>query len=184
MVDATNRPLQNQLFHPFSQENPLQTGTGLGLAIVNSIVTSDSVGGKVDVWSEEGVGTEIKITFSAEVAEADEAQMLEMGPLKLDDFLSPPTVSLVGFENRHRGIQLLRSVLGTYMTTWWGLQVRDPDDGELGNIIVLNEDVSLVVEATSKRDTSHPFIVLSASRGNPSIMSVVSEHELIGGFCL
>ena len=30
--------LKNQLFHPFSQENPLQTGTGLGLAIVSSIV--------------------------------------------------------------------------------------------------------------------------------------------------
>ena len=52
--------LQNHLFHPFSQENPLQTGTGLGLAIVNSIVRSRSVDGKVDVWSAEGVGTEIK----------------------------------------------------------------------------------------------------------------------------
>ncbi|KAF8199645.1 hypothetical protein BJ912DRAFT_1020221 [Pholiota molesta] len=41
--------LKNQLFQPFSQENPLQTGTGLGLAI------------------EEGVGTKIKITFPAEV---------------------------------------------------------------------------------------------------------------------
>lgn len=49
--------LKDQLFHPFSQENPLQTGTGLGLAIVNSIIRSDSVNGKVDVWSSEGLST-------------------------------------------------------------------------------------------------------------------------------
>ncbi|KAF9064190.1 hypothetical protein BDP27DRAFT_1333985 [Rhodocollybia butyracea] len=172
--------LKNQLFHPFSQENPLQTGTGLGLAIVNSIVTSDSVGGKVDVWSEENVGTEIKVTFLTEVAETGENP--EMGALKLDDFHPPPSVSLVGFESDHRGIQLLHSVLKTYMTTWWGLEIQE-DENELGNIVVLNEDVKLVVEATSRRDTSRPFIVLSASRGNPIILSVAHEYELIGGFC-
>ncbi|KAJ3714916.1 atypical/HisK protein kinase [Lentinula guzmanii] len=173
--------LKNELFHPFSQENPLQAGTGLGLAIVNSIVTSESVGGKVDVWSEENVGTEIKITFPAEIAEVDE--VVETGPLKLDDSNPPPTVSLVGFENPHKGIQLLRSVLKMYITAWWGLEVRETNDDELGDIVILNEDVSLVAEATTRHDTSRPFIVLSALRGSPTIMSVARDHELIGGFC-
>ncbi|KAJ3862890.1 atypical/HisK protein kinase [Lentinula novae-zelandiae] len=173
--------LKNQLFHPFSQENPLQTGTGLGLAIVNSIVTSDSVGGKVDVWSEENVGTEIKITFPVEVVEADE--VVEMGHLKLDDFNPSPTVSLVGFEDPHKGIRLMRSVLKTYITNWWGLEILENHDGELGNIVILNEDVSLVVKATQRHDTSRPFVVLSALRGNPTMMSAASDHELIGGFC-
>ncbi|KIK62531.1 hypothetical protein GYMLUDRAFT_41990 [Collybiopsis luxurians FD-317 M1] len=176
--------LKNQLFHPFSQENPLQTGTGLGLAIVNSIVTSDSVGGKVDVWSEENVGTEIKVTFSAEVVEGDsDAQAGDVGPLKLDDAKNPPTVSLVGFDSEHPGVKLLRSVLKTYLTSWWGLETLDPENSEFGDILILNEDVSYVVDATNKRDTSRPFIVLTALRGNPAIMSVASEHELIGGFC-
>ncbi|KAJ4480084.1 atypical/HisK protein kinase [Lentinula aciculospora] len=173
--------LKDQLFHPFSQENPLQAGTGLGLAIVNSIVTSDSVGGKVDVWSEENVGTEIKITFPAEVVEGDKGA--EMGSFNLNDFSTPPTVSLVGFENPHKGIQLLRSVLKTYITSWWGLEVQETSNSGFGNIVVLNEDISLVVEATSRHDTSRPFIVLSALRGNPIIMSAASEHELIGGLC-
>ncbi|KAJ3853960.1 atypical/HisK protein kinase [Lentinula lateritia] len=173
--------LKNQLFHPFSQENPLQTGTGLGLAIVNSIVTSDSVGGKVDVWSEENVGTEIKITFPVEVVEADE--VVEMGHLKLDDFNPSPTVSLVGFEDPHKGIRLMRSVLETYITNWWGLEILENHDGELGNIVILNEDVSLVVKATQRHDTSRPFVVLSALRGNPTMMTAASDHELIGGFC-
>jgi K+-sensing histidine kinase KdpD len=74
------------LFHPFSQENPLQTGTGLGLAIVSSIVTSENVGGKVDVWSGEGVGTEIKVTFPAEVPEDPvNATYGEMQPFKVED---------------------------------------------------------------------------------------------------
>lgn len=177
----TQHGSQNQLFHPFSQENPLQTGTGLGLAIVNSIVTSDSVGGKVDVWSEENVGTEIKITFPVEVVEADE--VVEMGHLKLDDFNPSPTVSLVGFEDPHKGIRLMRSVLKTYITNWWGLEILENHDGELGNIVILNEDVSLVVKATQRHDTSRPFVVLSALRGNPTMMSAASDHELIGGFC-
>ncbi|KAJ3840744.1 atypical/HisK protein kinase [Lentinula raphanica] len=172
--------LKNQLFHPFSQENPLQAGTGLGLAIVNSIVTSDSVGGKVDVWSEENVGTEIKITFPAEVAEADE--VVEMGSLRLDDSDPPASVSLVGFENQHVGTQLLRSVLKTYITAWC-LEVRETDNNELGDIVILNEDVGPVLEATSRHDTSRPFIILSALRGSATIMSVASEHERIGGFC-
>ena len=54
------------MFQPFSQENPLHTGTGLGLAIVNSIVKSEGVRGKVDVYSAEGLGTEIRVTIETE----------------------------------------------------------------------------------------------------------------------
>ncbi|KAK7044175.1 hypothetical protein VNI00_007895 [Paramarasmius palmivorus] len=176
--------LKNQLFHPFSQENPLQTGTGLGLAIVNSIVTSESVGGKVDVWSEEGVGTEIKVTFHADLPdETDEAiPASETGPFKFDDPYHPPTVSLVGFESDHKGVELLRGVLKNYLVSWWGFDIKE-SKSEYGDIVIVNEDVTPITAATERRDTSRPFIVLSASRGSPAIMSVASEHERIGGFC-
>uniref|UniRef100_A0A0W0F757 histidine kinase n=1 Tax=Moniliophthora roreri TaxID=221103 RepID=A0A0W0F757_MONRR len=176
--------LKNQLFHPFSQENPLQTGTGLGLAIVNSIVTSESVGGKVDVWSEEGTGTEIKVTFHAELPDdTDEiVPSSETGPFKFDDPYHPPTVSLVGFDSEHKGITLLRGVLQNYLVSWWGFDIRT-SEAEHGDIVILNEDVAPVIAATERRDTSRPFIVLSASRGSPAIMSVASDHERIGGFC-
>lgn len=172
--------LQNQLFHPFSQENPLQTGTGLGLAIVNSIVTSESVGGKVEVWSEEGAGTEIKVTFSAERLEDEEA-LPEMEPFKVDDLVSLPTISLVGFDSQHEGTKLLNTVLRTYLTSWWGLEIATGHD--YGDIIILNDDPAPISAATDRRDTSRPFIILSAARGNPTIMAIASEHERIGGFC-
>jgi hypothetical protein len=171
---------QNQLFHPFSQENPLQTGTGLGLAIVNSIVQSESVGGKVDVWSEEGEGTEIKVTFTAETVK-DNGEF-DYGSMKFDDPSKPPTVSLVGFDLEHRGLKLLYEVLTTYLVSWWGFPIH-PDDGGLGDIVIVNDDPSPVVSATVAKDTSRPFIILSASRGSPKIMTIASDHERIGGFC-
>ncbi|KAJ7454785.1 hypothetical protein FB451DRAFT_1279374 [Mycena latifolia] len=172
---------KNQLFHPFSQENPLQTGTGLGLAIVNSIVKSESVNGKVDVWSEEGVGTEIKVTFAAQIL-GDESTAPEMEPFKFDDPIHPVTVSLVGFDDDHKGVQLLHTVVQTYLVSWWGFEVR-PSEQVHGEIVILNEDVEPVKKATVERDTSRPFIVLSTLRGNPSVMAIASEHERIGGFC-
>ncbi|KAJ7183131.1 hypothetical protein C8R46DRAFT_1066013 [Mycena filopes] len=172
---------KNQLFHPFSQENPLQTGTGLGLAIVNSIVKSESVNGKVEVSSEEGVGTEIKVTFTAQIPE-DQAPAPEMEPFKFEDPLHPVSVSLLGFDDEHKGVQLLQTVMQTYLVSWWGFELRTPEQ-EYGEIVILNETVEPVKNATAERNTSRPFIILSTLRGNPSVMAIASEHERIGGFC-
>lgn len=152
------------------------------MAIVNSIVQSESVGGKVDVWSEENVGTEIRVTFSAETSEDEPPAHSDMAPFKFDDPMHPPSVSLVGFELEHKGVELLYSVLRTYLVSWWGFSIQPPDLG-YGHIVILDDDPSLVVAATKERDTSRPFIILSSSRGSPQIMTIASDHELIGGFC-
>ncbi|KAJ6496474.1 atypical/HisK protein kinase, partial [Mycena vitilis] len=172
---------KNQLFHPFSQENPLQTGTGLGLAIVNSIIKSESVNGKVDVWSEEGIGTEIKVTFTVQ-APPEEPSAPEMEPFKFDDPMHPVLVSLVGFGDDHKGVQLLHTTIQTYLVSWWGFEVRTSDQ-DYGEIVILNEDVEPVKQATAERNTSRPFIILSTQRGNPAVMAIASDHERIGGFC-
>ena len=168
------------MFHPFSQEDPLQTGTGLGLAIVNSIVQSDSVGGKVEVWSEEGVGTEIKIIFTAEAVD-DDNDGSYMEPLTFDDPANLPTVSLVAFKAGHKGIELLRAVLSSYLVTWWGFVVQQNDNS--GDIIIINEDPTLVETATHRGDISRPFIILSASRGDAKVLAIANDHERVGGFC-
>ena len=89
-----------------------------------------------------------------------------------------PTVSLVGFDTTHRGIRLLYDTTRNYLTTWWGFEVVDD-----GDIVILNDDPDPVVAATERKDTSHPFIILSAARGDPTLMSIASEYERIGGFC-
>jgi hypothetical protein len=50
---------ENHLFKPFAQENSLSVGTGLGLSIVHQIVAG--LKGRIEVKSEAGVGTRIKI---------------------------------------------------------------------------------------------------------------------------
>ena len=195
---------QNQLFHPFSQENPLQTGTGLGLAIVNSIVRSSSVDGKVDVWSAEGVGTEIKITFTAEAVEDDETSNSDAELAKAYNSLKRPSIELVGFDAPHRGVQLLKETLATSLTTRWGFTLADgsrsqddeavtptpaPDETDpvdipaKGDIVIVNEDFATVARAVQEKDTSRPYIILSSSRGDPRVMKVVADYERIGGFC-
>lgn len=174
----TNCAFQNHLFHPFSQENPLQTGTGLGLAIVNSIVRSQSVDGKVDVWSAEGVGTEIKITFTAEKVEDQDVSERDTELTKLYDTVHPPSVSLIGFDTSHKGVEVLRTVLSSYLVNWWGLTLAD--DTESGDVAIINEDPTFVAQ---EKDRRRPLVVLSSLRGDPKLMTVVNEYERIGGFC-
>ncbi|KAF2015102.1 hypothetical protein BU24DRAFT_424008 [Aaosphaeria arxii CBS 175.79] len=51
--------LANQIFEPFTQENPHSSGTGLGLSIVRQII--ESIGGKIEVQSDQSVGTKMTI---------------------------------------------------------------------------------------------------------------------------
>lgn len=125
------------------------------MAIVNSIVHSDSVNGTVDVWSEEGLGTELKVTFSADVLPTDEGGYLPSSTdmFRFDDPNNPPTVALVGFDTSHPGVQLLFTVTRNYLVSWWGFNAIQTEDPGLGDIVIINNDPSAIVAATERRDT-------------------------------
>lgn len=171
---------QDQLFHPFSQENPLQTGTGLGLAIVHSIVRSSSVDGKVDVWSAEGVGTEIKVTFTAETVESDEVSNGDQELVKLYNSLKCPKISLLGFDSPHKGVKLMRDVLSAQIADRWGFQMAGDDED--GRIAIINEDYSPLVKAIEEKDVKRSFLVLSSRRGEGPLVNLVSDYDHLGGF--
>jgi signal transduction histidine kinase len=54
--------LANRAFQPFSQENPLAPGTGLGLSIVRQII--ETIGGKIQINSDLGSGTEVQVKIA------------------------------------------------------------------------------------------------------------------------
>ena len=170
--------IQNQLFHPFSQENPLQSGTGLGLAIVNSIVRSESVNGHVDVSSTEGVGTEIRITFDAATSEDESMADID----KIDMHGKKLSVSLYGFDDDTKGTTLLRNVIERYLKDWWGFEVL-PQGTPYGDIIMINEESDLIGRVIERRETTKPIILLSSSRADAEVMGKVYDYERIGGFC-
>ncbi|KAG8906833.1 His Kinase A domain containing protein [Tulasnella sp. 403] len=164
--------LQHRLFQPFSQENPLQTGTGLGLAIVNSIGTS--LGGKVDVWSAEGAGTEIRLTMQVDLAQ-------KQRPLPIAVPKDSLSVSLHGFDADHKGVKLLRDVMVGYLTEWWGFRIAE--DFSNGDILIVNGNLDVISDLTTSRDFSRPVLLLSMARGDTGVMHVVNAFERLGGLC-
>jgi hypothetical protein len=139
------------------------------------------VDGKVEVYSTEGVGTEIKVTFNAQVVQDEEAAISDFELVKLYNSLQRPTVRLVGFDNKHRGIQLLRNVLSNYIIRRWGFLLAQGSDE--CDIIIVNEDTSPVSCAAEEKTLDKAFIILSSARGDPRLMNAVTEYERLGGFC-
>ena len=126
------------------------------------------------------MGTEIKVTFNAEAVEspsdpsnfsAELAKVLEHG--------RRPTISLHSFDDSVRGVQLLRKVLMQYLVNDWNFSVIDDGDG--GDIVIVNEDPTPVTQAIERKSATKPFIILSSARGDPRLMAIVNEYEHVGG---
>ncbi len=61
--------MSRNLFKPFSQQDSLMQGVGLGMAIVKSIVSQ--LGGRINVRSELGKGTDVEVLLPLEVPGLD-----------------------------------------------------------------------------------------------------------------
>ncbi|KAK5165373.1 uncharacterized protein LTR77_008902 [Saxophila tyrrhenica] len=119
--------LRDKLFLPFTQEDPYQAGTGLGLSIVKTIV--DSLGGSIEVKSQQGIGTEITVRVSLTPAHAtpiaapDEEVMAVaeqtkgMNMVILDPFSSKSEMSLSGRISR------LEETLRAVCASWFDMKV-------------------------------------------------------------
>jgi hypothetical protein len=87
--------LRTHLYTPFAQEDPLSPGTGLGLSIVRQIVVS--LGGKIDIHSKQGFGTEAKVSFTLTRPPSPSRSVFENDE-------SPPSIGAV--RTRTRGLTL------------------------------------------------------------------------------
>jgi signal transduction histidine kinase len=155
--------LKNNLFEPFAQENPLQQGTGLGLAIVADIVTSDALGGQVDVYSAEDVGTEIKVSFEVETVDADEHSDED------DQIGKGYAVALVNYCQEHRGLALQAEVIRSNTAA---LGFRFVDDARDADLLIANEVAEVESANKNQGNSNNPT---TSSRSRPMILVVSAK---------
>lgn len=174
--------LEEQLFHPFTQENPHGTGTGLGLSIVNSIVQSPALNGKIDVWSTEGEGTEIRVTCELEICQEDDFEGAVYKPaLSIDHKYK---VAFLGFSDS-RGDQDLETALKGYFQVWWEFEFvaqSTPTVPAYGDIVLINDNLEMLKRLQSDLDGNLPPVVfLTASRGDIDVANACEEYHAAGG---
>lgn len=103
---------QKLLFEPFSQEKRSEAekrhGVGLGLAIVQNIV--NQMGGTIEIKSEKGKGTEVKVHLDVELAQIQPEKTGErMGADVSGDILKGKRILLV--EDHPLNIEISRRIL-------------------------------------------------------------------------
>ncbi|KAF2099535.1 hypothetical protein NA57DRAFT_75035 [Rhizodiscina lignyota] len=128
--------LRDHLFHPFAQEDPLSPGTGLGLSIIKQIV--GSMGGRIDVRSEKGCGSEFSVLVDLEKS-LDNGKAVLPNPLASQS--RAKTVAFVGFdEQKDLALPpdgLLQASLSKACQTWCGLEVQGP--GKAADVYIATE---------------------------------------------
>jgi hypothetical protein len=136
----------DRMFVPFSQEDPFQPGTGLGLSIVKSIV--DSLGGTMEVKSQEGVGTEIDVYLSLppatdHVTNAPEDELSLLGRKTLGKHLVLLEPEVPRPTTHH--ISRLEETIRETCKTWFGMRVSKSKfmDREDADIYLYSEPPSL-----------------------------------------
>ncbi|KAJ5988268.1 hypothetical protein N7481_003478 [Penicillium waksmanii] len=123
--------LQNDLFSPFEQEDPLAPGSGLGLSIVRQAV--GLLGGFVEIESTVGQGTQISIhaplTKSTAVSESSYRPFLS-----LKNLTEGKRIGILGFGQSLRSQRdtALYSSLERMCRDWFGLEVTNlsPSEGK------------------------------------------------------
>jgi len=148
--------LHGGLFTPFTQENPMNQGTGLGLSIVRQLV--GSLGGTIDITSEQGVGTEVVVTLTL-----NQAPSADRLPLSREDNIIQATkkkttgltMGLLGFDvnpatpERRAGDEKVGSEPALFLRTsliamakhWFDMEVSAPQTWESSapDVYVANE---------------------------------------------
>ncbi|KAL4880260.1 hypothetical protein BJY04DRAFT_191501 [Aspergillus karnatakaensis] len=174
--------LQSNVFKPFSQEDPLSPGSGLGLSIVHQTVVS--LGGKIDISSTKGVGTEVTVRIDlprTPNAEAVNTDQDHGAVLRAKDLAQGKSIGLVGFgtpsEHQDAALTLLRSSLENMYEDHFGMEVGflHPDsrpDSNQYDIYVVRQTY---IDAVDEICRQHPTI----RRGLPPAVLVICSTPQI-----
>jgi len=138
-IGMTQDYVKHRLYTPFAQENPMSAGTGLGLSIVRQLV--NDLDGKIDIDSEVGYGTSVKISVPTSLSSSDRPDEQSVGSSAtirdIRIWCIGLKICLVGFDYypeieeaptgilsvHARRMLAIRSSMSTLAAEWFGMEV-------------------------------------------------------------
>ncbi|KAI9850939.1 MAG: hypothetical protein M1838_004825 [Thelocarpon superellum] len=152
--------LQTRLFSPFAQENAVSsTGVGLGLSIVKDLVRL--LGGQIDVKSQEGRGTQVKVSIPM-----TRTTSATPGPMATHTMLERAVPEL---RQRRLAVQvhafppLVVTSLTTYLVDWFQSDLIPMESPSTPDLVVVNETESesyFAAEALKTVDRTPPAVLI------------------------
>ncbi|KAG0647333.1 Hybrid signal transduction dokA [Hyphodiscus hymeniophilus] len=168
--------LKTKLFMPFSQEDVTFPGTGLGMSIVKQIV--DLSGGRIDIRSELGKGTEVKLSLPLDNCLSDAGD----SPAKLNLLYTNEgpvdavrrrakgrTVQIRGFDASTFGdselqtssLASLKASIEKYVSDWFNLEIVSEDQPP--DIVISDE--SAFLKSSSVTGSKFRSLLIICSNG-------------------
>ncbi|KAJ5144281.1 hypothetical protein N7526_001789 [Penicillium atrosanguineum] len=188
--------LQNDLFSPFKQEDPLAPGSGLGLSIVRQAVAF--LGGSIEIESTKGFGTQISIQtpLIKTTTRPDASSSSSFLPLR--KYTEEKTIGILGFGQSLRSQRdtALYSSLERMCCDWFGLKGKhvpfdfylavqtelDCEDTGGRNLFGLANHFDIgdyctspVIVICQSPEEAHRMFVASKSRGQTEFFEFVSQ---------
>ena len=183
--------IENHLFTPFSQaKQDARTryeGTGLGMSIVKGLV--DKLGGTIEVKSEVGIGTQIKVVLTYQL---DTSKIEKQDASKLD--LKNKRILLV--EDNEINMEVAEFYLGEYVNVdkaWNGLEAVEKVKEQPNTYSLILMDIMMpkmngdeAARCIHKINPSIPIVAMSAQSEyaidqtimNDSISKPIDEQKL------
>lgn len=185
--------LKNNLFTPFLQEDILSVGAGLGLSIVHQIVTS--LGGTIQVDSEQFVGTTITISIplespTASIQLTENADSLLIAQIR--DEVNRMSINFAGlraisnetpsltktYSAQDRRLSDLASSLSQMAAMWFGLSINKTLDLESasGDFILTTDAVLGAYLKTHDKNVDAPW---EASKAPIIVLRMAADEDFL-----
>jgi len=168
---------QNRLFVPFSQEDSFQPGTGLGLSIVKQIV--DSLGGTLEVKSEQNKGTEIEVRLRLEPVHEENSKPEEPMASMVEQLRGRSLVLLEASEDFHsktitEQVKVRNETLMDIFSSWFNMKSAREVDTD-----VPKADFYLYCEPPSAKTLEKRFAetAIDGRRNKKAPIIIISLNE-------